>query len=328
MFFVFLQQIPINFGVNLAKDQQKIMSPKTCGTNLTSKIVVTGVGGPAGRASATYLRKRGYTVIGTDMRPVDTPVDLFHTVPPANHPDFMTALQGIVREHKASLLIPTVQEELPIIAKDCSIISSTGCMAMIASYPAVVIANDKLLTAQHLALHNVEVPGTLDGDTQHKGVIEKLGLPLIAKPRVSRGGRGISLYNTPEELSLENRKGIIYQQFMPGQEFDANLYIDRQGAVRSCVVLAKTQLKDGIVGNALSVERVSRQDVADLAIRTCKTVGLTGPVDMDIRIDAAGIPRLLEINARIGANMLFAEETMENLLADWQSFINLKGEQL
>ncbi len=310
-------------------DQQKIMSPKTYGKNSTSRIVVTGVGGPAGRASATYLRKKGYTVIGTDMRPVDTPVDLFHTVPPASSPDFLMALHGIVHEHKASLLIPTVQEELPIIAKDSSIISSIGCMAMVASYPAVVIANDKLLTAQHLALHNVEVPGTLDGDTQHKGeVIEKLGLPLIAKPRVSRGGRGVSLYNTPEDLSLENRKGIIYQQFMPGQEFDANLYIDRHGAVRSCVVLAKTQLKEGIVGNALSVERVSRQDVADLAIRTCKTVGLTGPVDMDIRIDAAGIPKLLEINARIGANMLFAEEVMENLLADWQSFINLGGEQL
>lgn len=284
--------------------------------NSAGPVVVTGVGGPAGKASATYLRRRGYVVIGTDMRPVDSPVDKFHAVPPANHPDFMAALHGIVCEHQASLLIPTVQEELPVIARDHSNISSAGCHVVIASYPAIMTANDKLLTAQKLGQCNVAVPGTLDGDTQHQDVIEQLGFPLIAKPRVSRGGRGVSLYTTAEELSQESRKGIIYQQFMPGQEYDVNLYINRHGTVQSCVVLIKTQLKEGVVGNALSVERVLHDDVADLAIRACKTIGLTGPVDVDIRIDSANVPRLLEINARIGANMLHAEEIMENLLAD------------
>jgi len=43
-------------------------------------------------------------------------------------------------------------------------------------------------------------------------------------------------------------------------------------------------------------------DVARLAVRTVQAIGLVGPVDIDIRRDATGTPRVLEVNARFGAN--------------------------
>ena len=283
------------------------------------RIVVTGVGGPAGIGATRYLKRKGYSVIGTDMRYITTEADQFYVIPAADHPDFILVLRKIVSENKASLLIPTVSEELPMIAMDKSEITSTGCHVIIASYVAIETANDKLLTAQCLAQRNIAVPRSLDGSFGHQDVMAALGFPLIAKPRISRGGRGVVVINTAKDLVREQRKAIVYQKYIPGQEFDVNLYIDQRGKLKSCVVLAKTLLKDGLVGNALAVERAQRQDVAELGLRACEAIGLTGPADIDIRIDADGTPKLLEINARLGANILSAEEIIEDLLADWKS---------
>ncbi len=286
------------------------------------RIMVTGVGGPAGRNTTRYLRQKGYAVIGTDMRAVETEADEFHVVPAADRPDFIPALQEVARSSQASLLIPTVSEELPVIAKNKIDLSSSGCLVMIAPYAATATANDKLFTAICLEKRNISVARSLDGSTRPQNVAAALGFPLIAKPRVSRGGRGVVLHADIAGLAGEQREDIVYQQFASGQEFDVNLFVDSQGNTRSCVVLAKTQLRDGIVGNALAVERVQRHDVAELGRCACEAIGLTGPADIDIRIDGEGTPRLLEINARLGANILSAEEVIESLLAEWQASLN------
>jgi carbamoyl-phosphate synthase large subunit len=261
-------------------------------------------------------------VIGTDMRSAPTEADEFHVVPAANHPDFMSVLQEIARDREASLLIPTVSEELPVIAKDTFELRSLGCMVMIAPYAATAIAHDKLFTALCLEKHNLSVARSLDGSVRHQDVAATLGFPLIAKPRVSRGGRGVVLHKDIAGLAEEKRGDIVYQQFASGLEFDVNLFMDQQGNMQACVVLLKTQLREGVVGNALAVERVQHKEVAELGRRACEAIGLTGPADIDIRFDREGIPKLLEINARIGANILFAEEVMESLLAEWQASTN------
>ncbi len=291
-------------------------------TGRQGRILVTGVGGPAGRNATRYLRQKGYAVIGTDMRHVETEADTFHVVPAADHPDFIPALREIVRNSRASLLIPTVSEELPVISKAKSYLASTGCMVMIAPCAAIATAHDKLLTAQYLQQRNISVPRSLDGTVPHREAAAALGFPLIAKPRVSRGGRGVVLHPDVAGLEREHRQGIVYQQFAPGPEFDVNLFMDHHGNMQSCVVLAKTQLRDGNVGNALAVERVQREDVAEVGRRACEAIGLTGPADMDIRLDGNGIPRVLEINARLGANILSAEEVIKSLLAEWQASSN------
>jgi len=47
--------------------------------------------------------------------------------------------------------------------------------------------------------------------------------------------------------------------------------------VPAAVVLRKTGLKEGLVGNALGVERVERPDVAELGLRAARSLGLEAP---------------------------------------------------
>lgn len=283
---------------------------------MSRKIVVTGVGGPAGRATATFFRQRGFHVVGTDIIPVASGVDTFALVPRGDHPDFPGAILALLVRERPVMIVPTVSEELPIMSGMKTRIHRTGVQMFISDPAAVGIANDKLLTAMKLREHGIPVPRTLSreelSDVCEAG--EHLGYPCLAKPRVGRGGRGVVLFSSTSEAATERRADIILQEFMPGEECDVNLFAYPAGNVRSVAVLRKTVMEDGIIGNAMAVERVCQADMVEIALRVSATLALEGPIDLDVRRDGAGVPRVLEINARVGANVLAAEEILESLL--------------
>ena len=83
--------------------------------------------------------------------------------------------------------------------------------------------------------------------------------------------------------------------------------------------MKKTALKDGIFGNALSVQRVHEPHIAQLARDAVSALNLEGPIDIDVRRGSDGQPRILEINARVGANVRAAEEVLAAILNRWRS---------
>jgi carbamoyl-phosphate synthase large subunit len=48
-------------------------------------------------------------------------------------------------------------------------------------------------------------------------------------------------------------------------------------------------------------------------------VGLNGPLDIDIRRKGDGIPVVLEINARFGANIRYAPEILDAVIRQLES---------
>jgi hypothetical protein len=91
---------------------------------------------------------------------------------------------------------------------------------------------------------------------------------------------------------------------------------DTPGA--AAVVLEKLALRGGQVGNALAVRRVDDPDIGALAVAAGRALGLSGPIDVDIRRRGDGMPVVLEVNARFGANSACAPEVLDALLAEQQ----------
>lgn len=280
------------------------------------KILVTGVGGPAGKAVTSFFRKSGYTVVGTDIAWEGDGLDGFFLVPRGDSPEFPAALMNILRMEKPLLVVPTVTEELPQAARLKGSIAAMG-IRMFSSDPlAVDIANDKYLTACALKDLGIPVPRTLadGGVIDAAGAGEVLGFPFVAKPRRGRGGRGVVVHYSRTDAARETRSGIVYQEFLCGEEFDVNLFSRPGGNPTVVRVLLKTSLRGGVVGNALTVRPVERNDVAEVAVLACRGLRLEGPIDMDVRRDAMGVPRILEINARVGANVLSAGGILDEML--------------
>ena len=284
-----------------------------------SRIIVTGVGGPAGRTIASMLLSRGHSIVGVDARDVEIPGITFSKVPLAGHPDFLAKLSSVADREKAELLIPTVTEELPIIAEGWT--RESAVPAMIGPPGAVADANDKYLTCLRLSGCKVSVPRfCLPSEARTPQEVEKiLGWPCISKPRVGRGGRGVAVRypdDWPALSALDD--GTILQEFLAGTDYCPNLFVSRDAGVPvTAVVLEKILLKEGIVGNAVHVRRSAAPDITTLACAAAGAMGFFGPLDVDVRRGKDGRPAVLEINARFGANIAFAPEILDAALAEW-----------
>jgi carbamoylphosphate synthase large subunit len=284
---------------------------------MTDRVLVTGVGGPAGRSLVDQLLERGFEVTGVDMEPADVPGAMFAKVPAAADPTFLDALRRIARESRADLIIPTVTEELIVLARARNRVAEIP--VAVASGPSVALANDKWFTYRTLSARELSVPASaLASEIGSASQLQAaIGLPCLTKPRVSRGGRGVTLHTSIDDYALDaHDENTLVQEFAPGTEYAPNLYLTQDGRADVVVVLEKTALAHGLVGNALAVRRTDDDDVAALACAAARALGITGPVDVDIRRRSDGVPIVLEINARFGANSAHAPEVLDALLAD------------
>jgi len=278
--------------------------------------LVTGVGGPAGRAVSNYLVEKGIRVVRADMRRLEDARD-FRLLPPASDLQFTGALTHLLDQEDIGLLVPTVTEELPKVAQQREEIRRKGCAVFISPVEVVWIANDKWQTAIALLREGIAVPQSYCGSSK-KELLETIPFPILSKPRIGRGGRGVLVHKHEGELPDVISADRVYQEFLPGEEYDANLFAKPQGNTVA-VVLRKTALKEGIVGNALEVERVEEKEVAELASRAVRALALEGPIDIDIRRGSNGQPAILEINARVGANVRSAEDVLVAMINTWRS---------
>jgi len=289
-------------------------------------ILITGVGGPAGSSLARQLHARGHHVIGVDMTPVEVEhLVAFRQVPAARDASYVGILREIIKEHAVSLIIPTVSEELPILATETNreLLESTGATLLLSSEPSIRIADDKYHTMLILNDDHVPVPQFVRADLySHPSATRfRPRQNVILKPRVSRGGRGVRLLAASQltDGSQELTSADLIQHFAPGREFAPMLFRNPEtGKVDVCVVVEKTELREGLVGNAVSVQRCEfdalTAHVAQVARTAVISLDLVGPVDLDIRLTDEGQPVVLEINARFGANSAAAPELVDSVL--------------
>lgn len=282
---------------------------------MSGAIVVTGVGGPAGRSLAVELAARDLPVLGVDMRDVRLAGIETAQVPPATDPAFLGELLTLAARFEAAALIPTVSEELPVLAARSAAELAANLALVLASNSSIRLAADKWLTCTRLADGGVEVPRfalaiELAGS---RSPAQLLGTPWLTKPRIGRGARGVTVHGPKARVDTLPPDAIL-QEFVPGDEYSVNLYLGVEPVDDVAVVLRKTGLTGGSIGNATAVERVAEDDVGLLAVDAARTLGLTGPVDVDVRRRASGEPVVLEVNARVGANCARAPELIEALV--------------
>jgi carbamoylphosphate synthase large subunit len=267
------------------------------------RALVTGVGGPSGRAAVSALKAKGYRVTAVDMRAVSHDADNFILVPRARDPGYTDALGDILVRERIRWLVPTVSEELVKISEAAPGLRRAGVAVYIGEPRAVRICDDKWETARVLGAAGVAVPASAIGDADSPAV-RTLGFPVVSRPRVGRGGRDVVVHDHP--AVAPEAVDPVWQEFLPGTEYDVTMVVhpDAPHEIEAAEVFEKTVLRDGRVGNALEVSRIDMPDVARLAREAARAVGLWGPMDIDLRRGADGAPRLLEINARIGAHTL------------------------
>lgn len=269
-------------------------------------ILITGAGGPAGQALIRQLGARNHWLVGADMNWVsDGMLADFVPVPAATDPGMIPQLREIIAEHRIDLLIPTVAEELAAVAEAAEA-GLFDCRVVIGPVEGVAAAHDKYLTMRRLEAAGVPVPDyALPCEfPSAREAFERFGSPLLVKPRVGRGSRGVRVIHEDEDVVWSALgDDLVVQEYAPGEEFAPMVHVGRDGRSRVGVVAKIAAPGCASAGGYVKeVPAGFAVDVATVAVDAALAMGLTGPVDLDLRRNREGVPVVLEVNARFGAN--------------------------
>ena len=126
-------------------------------------------------------------------------------------------------------------------------------------------------------------------------------LPVIVKPRSGSGSRGIRLVERRTELEVLERDGsLLVQEHLPGPEYSLDVVARADGHVAGVVPRERLKVDSGIAvtGRTLHDDRLE-----GFARAVAEAIGLTTVANVQVKVDAAGEPALLEVNPRFPGTM-------------------------
>lgn len=267
------------------------------------RVLITGMGGPAGISVLRGIAKYPFQVYSADIDPFAAGLYLVPSerrvmLPRGDDPRFVSAVIGVCREHSIDVLVPTVDSELLPVAEARAEFEAAGVALVNPSAQTLRLCLDKW------ALHRrcegvVRLPATEVADAEFEpGAIE---LPVIVKPRWGSGSSGVRLIRDRAELERLPRDGTqLVQEHLPGPEHSLDVLARRDGRVLAVVPRERLKVDSGIAVTA----RVTRDRALERFGRTvAQHIGLTGVGNVQVKQAAAGEPALLEVNPRFPGSM-------------------------
>ena len=259
-----------------------------------NRVLITGAGG-VGTFSIYRKLKKKY-----DFYFVDNNLQNVHPLIPKNKSfkvplavykkKYITKIKFLIQKLKIDLIIPTVDEELNIFSKKYKNI------ALVPNNKFVNIFNNKLKTYLSLQNNKINQPKIVN----HRELKVKKTYPIIAKPILGRGSRGIiKVDNLKEFIFYKDKfnidsKNYILQKFITGIEYSVQMIADKNGKLIT-VIPVKIIEKKGITVNAIISKNRS-------VIKFCKNFhNIYMPelvYNIQLMVNLQGI-YIIEINPRV-----------------------------
>ncbi len=264
---------------------------------MTQRVLVTGVGGPAGVAVVRSLLQRpDLIVFAADMDGWASGLYLVPAVqrrllPPGRDDDFVPALARMVQEDRLDLVISTVDVELVAVAGRREELAPAVLAAP--SEDTLNTALDKLALAERCESTG-RAPRTVLAGPDAAAI--EWEFPVFAKPRQGAGSRGIRL--VPDRAALDALpldEGLIVQDFLPGEEYSVDVIADANGHVVAAVPRTRARVDSGV---AIAGRTVHDPELEETAASVARAIGLVGVANVQLRRDRTGRAVLLEVNPR------------------------------
>jgi carbamoyl-phosphate synthase large subunit len=226
-------------------------------------------------------------------------VDKAYVSPTASDPFFFYWLVDVCRAEQIHAILSGVEPVLAILARDAQRIrAESGAICIVSSPECLAIGDDKLLTCQWLRDRGFAFPryaASEDSDAV-KALVKECGFPLVAKPRSSKGARGVFEVKSEEELqSVTGRETYLIQEYLgrPADEYTVGCFSDRDARVRGAIVLRRELLE----GTTIRAEAGYFPNIRAEALRIAEALRPVGPCNIQMRMHR-DVAICFEINVR------------------------------
>tara|TARA_B100000787_G_scaffold170061_1_gene163749 strand:- start:8154 stop:9095 length:942 start_codon:yes stop_codon:yes gene_type:complete len=267
--------------------------------SVRKKVVMITGGGGAGNEAIFRLLADRYDLyfVDSDISNIDPTIPLSNKrqIPLATDTDFLGALKKLCFDLQVDILIPSVDEELLLIAESADQWGATQIMLPHASY--VEAMSDKLTMIRALEVQSILTPETesLDQD------ITKFTFPCIVKPREGRGSRGVFSVSDRteveafcEKIGNDANRQVLQRQYF-GAEYTVQMIANSKGELL-CVVPVKISVKKGVTIRAEVDDNI-------LVVNACtlihQKVPCAGTYNIQLILTTDGEVYPFEINPRI-----------------------------
>ncbi|MBI2421395.1 MAG: ATP-grasp domain-containing protein [Candidatus Hydrogenedentes bacterium] len=272
--------------------------------NTPLNILVLAVGGNVsqGILKALALSTLPHRVVGVDVSAAQFglyTVDCAYVGPWASDPAFLDWLLALCRKERIDAILTGAEQVVQVLAANKALIESqTGAYCCVSSQSVIETGDDKLLTCEWLREQEFLFPAfAASEDTVALQRLRDIhGFPLIAKPRIGGGARGLFMIEDDADLEYASRKKRYVVQAVVGSddtEYTAGCVTDRDGHVQGSIAMRRVLLS----GTTYRAYLGDFPEVRAVAAAITKALGAEGPCNIQLRMTDAG-PICFEINPR------------------------------
>jgi carbamoyl-phosphate synthase large subunit len=221
-----------------------------------------------------------------------------YIVPLTTDPEYIPIIKSICYREGIHLLIPTIDDELPLFGRHREDFNGMGIRVAVSSERTGLICNDKHATAHFLMERGVPFARTWLPDELDP---EKLQYPIFLKPRTGRGSVGAFKIRNEHQLEffLEYVQDPVVQEFLEGREFTLDLLADFRGNVISVVPRERIIIRSGVSDRG---QTCNHPGMIQLAVRTAKALDIRGPANIQVKLHN-DVATIFEVNPRFSGGI-------------------------
>jgi carbamoyl-phosphate synthase large subunit len=255
------------------------------------------------QAFSQALKRLGLkgNVITTDMSRLSPGLyfgSRHYVVPLTTDAQYIPIIKSICFREKIQLLIPTIDDELPLFGRHTEEFLATGIRVAVSNEPTNSICNDKYASASFLQERGVPfartwMPEQLD--------FPRIEYPLFLKPRSGRGSVGAFTIRNERELRffLNYVPDPVVQEYLHGKEYTIDLLADFAGKVISVVPRERMVVRSGVTDRG---QTLNHPGMIRLAMATSRALDIRGPANIQVKLNGQNAT-IFEVNPRFSGGI-------------------------
>lgn len=218
--------------------------------------------------------------------------DGFLQVPRVTDKKYINILKNFCKEKDISIIIPTIDTELSILAKIRNEFKKNGIFIAISSKEICDIFYLKNSTERFFHDNGFNTPKSIND-------IKKCSYPIFAKLNNSSCSIGAQIVYTPEQAKeLSQDKNYQFQEYIEGEEYTVDVFINSKEDIISVVPRLRVEVRAGEVSKAKTVK--DKQIINEVK-RLCKFLkGAYGCLTIQLFKTKENKIVFIEINPRFG----------------------------
>ncbi|MCK4914271.1 MAG: ATP-grasp domain-containing protein [Planctomycetes bacterium] len=222
-------------------------------------------------------------------------------VKPTTHRNYINQILSIVKSNNVKLLVPTVDLDLKLLARNKTKFAAIGCCVLVSNEEVVGICQDKRKTYRFLIKNGFDTPVTIS--TKAALAKTKFNWPCFLKPWDGYAARGNVVVHNRKELSFFAKKvpNCICQEFVKGDEYTCDVYVDFDMQVRCIVPRKRVEVRAGEVSKGQVIKNKKIMAEAKRLVEIlCAGPGI---ITLQLFLTEDGRMKFIEVNPRFGGGV-------------------------